>query len=83
MPESPTEQWVDRVAAEWAASVRQALAHDAFAFIERANTAGLLNDGEAEDAALLAAAFVRVGVAVEAAVRLLVSLGLSCAANRP
>lgn len=75
VPESPTEQWVDRVAAEWAASVRQALAYDAFAFIERATTAGLLNDAEAEDAALLAAAFVRVGVAVEAAVRMLVSLG--------
>jgi hypothetical protein len=63
------------VAAEWAASVRQALAYDAFAFIERATTAGLLSDVEAEDAALLAAAFVRVGVAVEAAVRLLVWLG--------
>jgi hypothetical protein len=63
------------VAAEWAASVRQALAYDAFAFIERATTAGLLSDVEAEDAALLAAAFVRGGVAVEAAVRLLVSLG--------
>ncbi|MFJ5729523.1 hypothetical protein [Streptomyces paradoxus] len=75
VPEPPTEQWVDRVAAEWAASVRQALAHDAFAFLERAATAQLLNDGEAEDAALLAAAFVRVGVAVEAAVRVLVSLG--------
>ncbi|UOB10540.1 hypothetical protein MQE23_16325 [Streptomyces sp. HP-A2021] len=75
VPEPPTEQWVDRVAAEWAASVRQALAYDAFAFIERATTAGLLNDGESEDAALLAAAFVRVGMAVEAAVRLLVSLG--------
>lgn len=75
VPEPPTEQWVDRVAAEWAASVRQALAYDAFAFIERATTAGLLNDGEAEDAALLAAAFVRVGVAIEAAVRVLVSLG--------
>ncbi|MET9681467.1 hypothetical protein [Streptomyces coeruleorubidus] len=75
VPEPPTEQWVDRVAAEWAASVRQALAYDAFAFIERATTAGLLNDAEAEDAALLAVAFVRVGVAVEAAVRLLVSLG--------
>ncbi|WP_328342939.1 hypothetical protein [Streptomyces violaceus] len=75
VPEPPTEQWVDRVAAEWAASVRQALAYDAFAFIERATTAGLLNDGAAEDAALLAAAFVRVGVAVEAAVRVLVSLG--------
>ncbi|MGW0989577.1 hypothetical protein ACWD46_25725 [Streptomyces sp. NPDC002486] len=58
-PEPPTEQWVDRVAAEWAASVRQALAHDAFAFIDRAATAGLLNDEEAEDAALLAAAFAR------------------------
>jgi hypothetical protein len=75
VPEPPTEQWVDRVAAEWAASVRQALAYDAFAFIERATTGGLLNDAEAEDAALLAAAFVRVGVAVEAAVRVLVSLG--------
>ncbi|MEU0248921.1 hypothetical protein ABZ192_32275 [Streptomyces sp. NPDC006235] len=75
VPEPPTEQWVDRVAAEWAASVRQALAYDAFAFIERATTAELLNDGESEDAALLAAAFVRVGMAVEAAVRLLVSLG--------
>jgi hypothetical protein len=75
VPQPPTEQWVDRVAGEWAASVRQALAYDAFAFIERAATAGLLNDGEAEDAALLAAAFVRVGVAVEAAVRVLVSLG--------
>jgi hypothetical protein len=75
LPESPTEQWVDRVAAEWAASVRQALASDAFAVIERATTAGLLNDAEAEDTALLAAAFVRVGVAVEAAVRVLVSLG--------
>jgi hypothetical protein len=75
VPESPTEQWVDRVAAEWAASVRQALAYDAFAFIERATAAGLMNDAEAEDAALLAAAFVRVGVGVEAAVRVLVSLG--------
>ncbi|MFH9004110.1 hypothetical protein ACH4E5_12820 [Streptomyces afghaniensis] len=75
VPEPPTEQWVDRVAVEWAASVRQALAYDAFAFIERATTAGLPNDGESEDAALLAAAFVRVGMAVEAAVRLLVSLG--------
>ncbi|MFH8495466.1 hypothetical protein [Streptomyces coeruleorubidus] len=75
VPEPPTEQWVDRVAAEWAASVRQSLAYDAFVFIERATTAELLNDAEAEDAALLAAAFVRVGVAVEAAVRLLVSLG--------
>ncbi|MEU1313899.1 hypothetical protein [Streptomyces tibetensis] len=75
VPEPPTEQWVDRVAAEWAASVRQTLAYDAFAFIERATTAGLPNDGEAEDVALLAAAFVRVGVAVEAAVRVLVSLG--------
>ncbi|MGA5894273.1 hypothetical protein [Streptomyces venetus] len=75
VPQPPTAQWVDRVAVEWAASVRQALAYDAFAFIERATTAGLLNDGEAEDAALLAAAFVRVGVAVEAAVRVLVSLG--------
>jgi hypothetical protein len=75
VPQPPTEQWVDRVAAEWAASVRQALAYDAFAFIERATTAGLLSDVEAEDAALLTAAFVRVGVAVEAAVRLLVSLG--------
>ncbi|MFB6843408.1 hypothetical protein ACFCXS_00840 [Streptomyces sp. NPDC056373] len=75
VPQPPTAQWVDRVAAEWAASVRQALAYDAFAFIQRATTAGLLNDGEAEDAALLAAAFVRVGVAVEAAVRILVSLG--------
>ncbi|WOT34589.1 hypothetical protein [Streptomyces coeruleorubidus] len=35
----------------------------------------MLNDGESEDAAVLAAAFVRVGMAVEAAVRLLVSLG--------
>ncbi|MFH8660052.1 hypothetical protein [Streptomyces afghaniensis] len=75
VPEPPTEQWVDRVAAEWAASVRQALAYDAFAFIERATTAGSLKEGEAEDVALLAAAFVRVGVAVEAAVRVLVSLG--------
>ncbi|MFJ4815904.1 hypothetical protein [Streptomyces sp. NPDC088801] len=75
VPEPPTEQWVDEVAAEWAASVRQSLAYDAFAFIERATIAGLLNDAEAEDAALLAAAFVRVGVAVEAAVRVLVSLG--------
>ncbi|MFI2715697.1 hypothetical protein ACH5AI_05015 [Streptomyces collinus] len=75
VPEPPTEQWVDRVAAEWAASVRQALADDAFAFIERAITAGMLNEGEAENVAVLAAAFVRVGVAVEAAVRLLVSLG--------
>ncbi|MFD5163298.1 hypothetical protein ACFWMJ_35505 [Streptomyces hawaiiensis] len=75
VPDPPTEQWVDRVAAEWTASVRQALAYDAFTFIERATTAGSLNDGEAEDVALLAAAFVRVGVAVEAAVRLLVSLG--------
>ncbi|QWB23333.1 MULTISPECIES: hypothetical protein [Streptomyces] len=75
VPEPPTEQWVDEVAAEWAASVRQALAYDAFSFIERATTAGLRNDGEAEDVALLAAAFVRVGVAVEAAVRVLVSLG--------
>ncbi|MEV7062525.1 hypothetical protein AB0N97_06945 [Streptomyces collinus] len=75
VPEPPTEQWVDRVAAEWAASVRQALAYDAFTFIERGTTAGLPNGGEAEDVALLAAAFVRVGVAVEAAVRLLVSLG--------
>ncbi|MFJ4535902.1 hypothetical protein ACIP39_07995 [Streptomyces tibetensis] len=73
--ESPTQQLVDRVAAEWAASVRQALAYDALTFIERATTAGLLDDEEAEDVALLAAAFVRVGVAVEAAVRLLVSLG--------
>ncbi|MYS94153.1 MULTISPECIES: hypothetical protein [Streptomyces] len=75
VPEQPTEHRVDRVAAEWAASVRQALAYDAFAFIERATTAGLPDDAEAEDAALLAAAFVRVGVAVEAAVRMLVSLG--------
>jgi hypothetical protein len=75
VPEPPTEQWVDTLAAEWAASVRQALAYDAFTFIERATTDGLLNDREAEDAALLAAAFVRVGVAIEAAVRLLVSLG--------
>ncbi|MEU1099975.1 hypothetical protein ABZ408_03175 [Streptomyces tibetensis] len=75
VPEPPTEQWVDRVAAEWAASVRQTLAYDAFAFIERATTAGLPNDEEAEDLALLAAAFVRVGVAVEVAVRVLVSLG--------
>jgi hypothetical protein len=75
VPDPPAEQWVDRVAAEWAASVRQALAYDAFAFIERVTTAGLLNDAEAEDAALLAAAFVRVGMAVEAAVRVLVSLG--------
>ncbi|MEV3974058.1 hypothetical protein AB0K68_38995 [Streptomyces sp. NPDC050698] len=75
VPERPTEEWVDSVAAEWAASVRQALAHDAFAFIERATTVGSLNDEERDDVALLAVAFVRVGVAVEAAVRLLVSLG--------
>ncbi|MEU7717836.1 hypothetical protein [Streptomyces tibetensis] len=75
VPEPPTPQWVDKVAAEWAASVRQALAYDAFAFIERATAAGMLNDEEAEDVVPLAAAFVRAGVAVEAAVRLLVSLG--------
>ncbi|MFI7013010.1 hypothetical protein [Streptomyces sp. NPDC050164] len=75
VPAPPTEQQIDRVAAEWVASVRQALVCDAFAFLERATTAGSLNDAEAEDAALLAAAFVRVGLAVEAAVRVLVALG--------
>ncbi|GAA2243812.1 hypothetical protein [Streptomyces indiaensis] len=75
VPQPPTEKWVDRAAAEWAASVRQALAHDAFAFLERATTARLLDHGERHEVALLAAAFVRVGMAVEAAVRLLVSLG--------
>lgn len=75
VPAPPTEQQIDRVAAEWAASVRQTLACDAFAFLERATTVGSLNDAEAEDAALLAAAFVRVGLAVEAAVRVLVALG--------
>ncbi|MDQ0750979.1 hypothetical protein QF034_005210 [Streptomyces africanus] len=71
----PTEQQIDRVAAEWAASVRQTLAHDAFAFIERATVSGSLSDLEADETALLASGFVRVGLAVEVAVRVLVSLG--------
>ncbi|MET9865345.1 hypothetical protein ABZZ16_03900 [Streptomyces sp. NPDC006386] len=75
MSAPPTEQQIDRVAAEWAASVRQTLAHDAFAFIERATVSGSLSDLETEETALLASRFVRVGLAVEASVRMLVSLG--------
>ncbi|KDN79994.1 hypothetical protein DF19_23160 [Streptomyces olindensis] len=71
----PTDQQIDTVAAEWATSVRQALAHDAFAFIERATVSGSLSDPERQDIALLACGFVRVGLAVEAAMRVLVSLG--------
>ncbi|GHD93660.1 hypothetical protein [Streptomyces naganishii] len=66
----PTRQQIDLTAAEWATSVRQALASDAFAHLGR----GAFTGHEAE-AAGLAAAYVRVGLAVESAVRLLMALG--------
>lgn len=67
----PTEEQIDTVAAEWATSVRQALAWDAFTFLERADVAGEW----ADEAARLAQAYVRIGLAVERAVYLLFSLG--------
>ncbi|MFJ8197589.1 hypothetical protein [Streptomyces sp. NPDC096152] len=66
----PTREQIDTTAAAWATSVRQALASDAFALLERA--AHLGHDGEA---ARLAKAYVRVGLAVEPEVRLLLALG--------
>ncbi|MGV9993113.1 hypothetical protein [Streptomyces sp. NPDC003374] len=66
----PTREEIDTVAAEWATSVRHALAWDAFAHLER----GAFTGHEAE-AADLARAYVRVGLAVEPAVGLLRTMG--------
>ncbi|MFJ3333931.1 hypothetical protein [Streptomyces sp. NPDC086766] len=66
----PTREQIRTTAAEWATSVRQALASDAFALLERGTHLG--HDTEA---ARLAKAYVRVGLAVEPAVRLLLALG--------
>ncbi|MFF8941166.1 hypothetical protein ACF1A5_02585 [Streptomyces sp. NPDC014864] len=66
----PTREQIDVTAAEWATSVRQALASDAFALLERG-----IHLGHASEAVRLAKAYVRVGLAVEPAVRLLLTLG--------
>ncbi|MFL4948392.1 hypothetical protein ACJ6WE_13680 [Streptomyces sp. MMS24-I31] len=66
----PTRDQIDTTAAEWATSVRQALASDAFAFLERGAFAG-----HEDVTARLAKAYVRVGLAMEPAVHLLLALG--------
>ncbi|MFJ8347196.1 hypothetical protein ACIQ9J_12660 [Streptomyces sp. NPDC094153] len=67
----PTPEQIRTTAAEWATTVRQDLASDAFAFLlERGALAG-----HEDEAVRLAQAYVRVGLAVEPAVRLLLALG--------
>ncbi|MFF9123564.1 hypothetical protein ACF09J_09740 [Streptomyces sp. NPDC014889] len=66
----PTPEQIRTTAGEWATTVRQDLASDAFAVLERGALAG-----HEDEAARLARAYVRVGLAVEPAVRLLLALG--------